>query len=191
MNSQLPNTKHQESTTSILDGVKAMEIALQTARQLHRRGAILRNDIDDFAGDLLLHVVRVWPKFDGNKSSDGTFLNSIMRRAAVSLLRKRYARKRNPGQCVSFDGVEGESFQTAVDFRLPTPTHHEDLADIRHDLEFAMDQMTDELRAYCALLMVMTRFEIVRMLHMSRYQVAARICEIRQHFEEMRLAEYL
>ncbi|HNO79220.1 MAG TPA: sigma factor [Phycisphaerae bacterium] len=168
-----------------------MEIALRTARQLYRRGAILRNEIDDFAGDLLLHVVRVWPKFDGNKSSDNTFLNSIMRRAAVSLLRKRYARKRNPGQCVSFDGVEGESFQTAVDFRLPTPTHHEDLADIRHDLEFAMDQMTDELRAYCALLMVMTRFEIVRMLHMSRYQVAARICEIRKHFEEMGLAEYL
>ncbi len=191
MNSQPPNTRHQESTTPVLDGVKAMEIALRTARQLYRRGAILRNEIDDFAGDLLLHVVRVWPKFDGNKSSDNTFLNSIMRRAAVSLLRKRYARKRNPGQCVSFDGVEGESFQTAVDFRLPTPTHHEDLADIRHDLEFAMDQMTDELRAYCALLMVMTRFEIVRMLHMSRYQVAARICEIRKHFEEMGLAEYL
>ncbi|HRX85789.1 MAG TPA: sigma factor [Phycisphaerae bacterium] len=174
------------------DALIAMATARVIARRLCRRGAIPRADVDDVAADLVLHAVRCWRKFNERRGSASTFISAIMSRAAISMLRARASTQRDFRRCKSLaDITNGDDEIAAFSPWALAAVNRPKAADLHHDIEVAVAQLPLELRAYCALLMVMTEHEIVRLLKVSRYHVATRVREIRRCFEAAGLDEYL
>lgn len=172
--------------------LKALAIARVIALRQHSRRLIRRSEIDDFAGDLVAHAVRCWPKYNRGKASAVTFLSFAMRLAAISLLRARHSAKRGQRRCVRLTDVESGDGQTPdTHMCMAVSAIHIHSVDLRLDLELVRAQLSDELDAYCALLEIMTPHEVVQLLRVSRYHVAARVCEMHQQFEAAGLREYL
>ena len=59
---------------------------------------IQSDEVEDFAQELLLHAIAKWSKFDYRRGRASTFLATIMRTGACSILRARNAQRRGGGR---------------------------------------------------------------------------------------------
>ncbi len=154
------------------------------ARQLAHRFEFLRQDRDDLEQELLLRLVRALPKFDARRGARKAFAQTVVARAAASLIRDRQVPQRHP-RCTRplaapgtvLDPDSEDRTEAAVDPSL-------DVAAVLADLPAAERRLAEHLQEGNVT-------EAARRLGLARSTVVCRVRRLRERFERAGLAPYL
>lgn len=173
-----------------------------TARELVREGTFPASDLDDVMQDLRLALVEQAGNFDPEKAAWSTFVKTVVRLAAISLRRRRYAACRAaPPDLVSLNVLcdDGDGEPAELGMTISEEEHrtglgldhvsHTEQVDLALDVQQATAGLSDELRAICELLQFHSISETARRLGLSRKKLQMRMEELRRHFREAGLAE--
>jgi len=160
------------------------------ARQLVGRFGFTKSDQEDIEQDLALHVLRKLGCFDPRRGSPNTFVDRIVQRRIISILRRRYAQRADYRRTVPLDEALRDADHgkcEPVDERAP----HADARDTAVDLAETIESLDVEARELCRLLMQESVAEAARRLALTRAQVRTRIARIRRQFGDAGLDIYL
>lgn len=169
------------------------------ARQLAGKAGLTASDVEDIEQDIRLDVLQRLPRFDPAKSNRHTFIAMVVRRCVASILERLRAEKRNCGRrpqslnapIRDAEGREVELSQTlASDARRPGRSE-EELRDLRADVQSAVASLPEHLRPWCKVFAELGIREASRELKVPRCRLQRFKSEIRSHFEESGLADYL
>jgi len=155
------------------------------ARQLVGRFGFTSADREDIEQELALHLMERMAQFDPRRSSGSTFIDRISQHKIASMLRGRYAQRRDYRRSVSLD--DDGTHQTIEPVTRCQPRANPDLA---IDMAHALESLDAELRKVCKLLEHVSIAETARRLGLSRTQARSRIAKIRMLLTGRGLDEY-
>lgn len=167
------------------------------ARQLCRRPGFSRSDQEVIEHDLLTDLHLRMPRYDPARAQCNTFIDRVIERRIISLLRYRFADKRDPRreECslndpvLDADGRVVDRHETTPDAARRWQRLHDleqDVADLRERLP------SDEHRRFMdALARGTTINAIAGELGISRRAAAKYFAELRQFSEDGGLRDYL
>jgi RNA polymerase sigma-70 factor (ECF subfamily) len=171
------------------------------ARQLAAKENFSPSDRDDIAQDLWLHLLERLEKFDPEKGTIFAFIQTVVERKTVSILRRHTAAKRDICRCSSLnlsiradDGTRMELASTiaenAPDPRLCQQTRHpQHRMEIAIDVESVVSQMPADLQELCERLKTHTLTEIAQETGIPRTTLYGRVRQIREFFEKSGFGE--
>jgi RNA polymerase sigma factor (sigma-70 family) len=173
-----------------------------TAKGLVSEGTFPPSDLEDVIQDLQLALIEQAGNFDPDKATWCTFVKTVIRSAAISLRRHRYAGRRSaPPDAVSLnallqdaDGQPAElgSLVSEEEYRTGRGqdfVSHTEQVELALDVQAVTDGLSDELREICELLKLHSVSEAARMMGMSRKKMLLRVEELRAHFRNAGLAD--
>lgn len=139
-------------------------------RRLVLSGAFREQDVGDLEQDLLLHLLAALRRRDPNREVEDRFLATVVARAAVTLLRRRYAAKRR--------GDVGPLVADVEDARA-SRWRTEQLEELRIDVAEVLAALPQGLRHQLAMLQSMSVSEVARALGIRRTTLADQLKRLR------------
>jgi len=140
---------------------------------------------------LALHLIEHMDQFDPEQGSRNTFLNRIVDRRIISILRQRFAQRRDYRRTVPLDEAmadqNGER-REPVDRRRACVDRSSDLA---IDLSDVIESLDGDTRHMFGLLMHESVAETARRLGLTRAEARTRIARIRKLLTDSGLEVYL
>lgn len=174
----------------------AAGIIRHKASRLCRRPGFSSDERHDLEHDLIAHLRERLPQFDPARAQLNTFVARVIDRKVVSMIRHRLAGKRSPFREMGSlsdmvqdgDGRTVERHQVMPD--RAGPAEHQ--RDLQHDIGEVLAGLPRSLRDVAvALGNDITINTISIQLNISRRAVVSRIAELRRHFEDAGLRDYL
>ena len=163
-----------------------VDCAIRTAQfEASRRvglSQIQPDEVEDFAQELLLHAIAKWSKFDFRRGRASTFLATIMRTGACSILRTRNAAMRGGGRAPYplDDHVAG---------RLPAK---EDQRDLRIDIPAALTELSEDHQALArSLVDAKSISAAARSVGLSFHVARARLQQLRDWLTDAGMEAYV
>lgn len=161
------------------------------AWQLVGKYGFTRSDREDIEQDLALHVIEHMGQFDPKRSSRSTFVDRIVNRRIISILRQRFAQRRDYRRCVALD--------EAIVNREDAPLKPEDqrrvrvdpTSDLAIDLHDAIESLEADTQHMCRLLMHEASAETARRLGLTPAEARTRVARIRRQLTDAGLEVYL
>ncbi len=169
-------------------------------KQLIKQGKFPTHMADDLVQELSLDFLLRRPKYDPTrKASRETFTVRIVRHKIASMLRARRAKVRDfrRNGCSLDESVDsGEGAPVArhetVDEQAGRDGRGcEDLHELTQDVHTVMDALPANLQRLCIQLQTMTVSEIARSSGLSRATIYESVQELRRHFREVGLGDYV
>lgn len=161
------------------------------AKQLVGHYGFTRSDREDIEQDLAQHLIEHMHQFDPRRSSQNTFLNRIVDRKRISILRQRFAQRRDYRMTTRIDDLatdaENDQFEP-VDQRIERVGSPSDLA---IDLAHASESLDGDTQHMCRLLMHESIAETARRLGLTRAQVRTRIARAHRLLTDQGLDIYV
>ena len=148
-------------------------------RQMVRRRQIGRSDEEDVQQEVFKRLLERLPALYARQDELERDVKRILRQSVCNQLRRRYASKRDPSNVTSIDRV-GEPAHVNCEFR-----------DFCSDLDDALNELTDQQRQLCELLLTEGISAAARKLDKPRSTVQNHVARVRQIFEDRGLREYL
>lgn len=148
-------------------------------------GAIRKGEEEDFAAELMLHILSVWDKFDPKRGTREAHINTVVSTRSVSLLRKRKARKRG-GARPTVDVEPGECSDPRTDGEAA-----ERQSDLKADLEVIMERLSPMQRRLVNRLMRDAVKPVADALGMPRSTLRGHCRRMRDIFQDAGLEDYL
>ena len=174
------------------------------ANQLVGHYGISRSGREDIEQDLIVHLLQRMDRYDPKRASERTFASRVVNHKIVSIIRHRRAAQRdNYRVACSIDeptvdehGLptdQGQTLASDTDRRLlrQTAGGAADTMDLSIDLRRVLDGLEPDLCRLCERLICESIAEIARTLGVSRDAIYRRIDEVRQHFTDAGLNNYL
>ncbi|MBX3385994.1 MAG: hypothetical protein KF768_05435 [Phycisphaeraceae bacterium] len=175
----------------------AIWLIARKARRLCRRRGMSLSDIEDIEQELRIHVELRLARWDSEKACQRTFIDRIIRRRLVSIIRYRFAEKRTPERedCSLNDPVLDESGRM-VDRHQTTPeaaSTRQRLQDLARDLADLRERLPSEThrRFMDALGRGGSVNSIGAELGLSRRAAARHFADLQRLFEDAGLRVYL
>jgi len=161
------------------------------ARKLVGTHGYTTSDRADIEQELALHLVHQMDKFDSTRSRWNTFVDRIVDRRIISILRHRLAQRRDYRRTVPFDqpmaDQNGERLEP-VDRRRARVNRSSDLA---IDLSDVIECLDRDTRHMFGLLMHESIAETARRLGLTRAEARTRVARIRKLLTDSGLEVYL
>jgi len=152
------------------------------AKRLSRSAGFCRSDFDDIAQELRLAIWRQQHRHDGKRTSFATFANRVMENHAISLVRRRRARKRGGGRSTVFLRHEPpDDMGTQLQRRV----------EMKADLGTALSSISSEVREVAELLNEHSLHSIGKRLHRSRRILHRQRRQLKRALEDASLRDYL
>jgi len=181
----------------------AWVVIRRKARQLVGRTGFTAQDREDIEQDLALRLLESLRSYDPAQGHRNAFVTAVVDRAAAKILRDRRTKKRNGGHVRSldtllraldwdkdeYDDVAHSFEESALVDRLPCGA--EERIDLREDLAAVLARLPAELRDLAERLKTQSLSEAARELGVPRTTLQRRVAQLRQHFEEAGLRDYL
>jgi len=168
-----------------------MKLIRVKARHLAGRHGFGKSDREDIEQDLALHVVRHKEEFDPSRSREHTFVTRIVDRKIISILRQRFALRRDYRRNVALgernDDQEDGRLQAVAERRARADQH----GDLAIDLANTLKRLDSHKQHLCELLMRESIAEAARRLGLTRAQLRTRIAHIRELLTDAGLGVYL
>lgn len=169
----------------------ASKLITHKARQLVGRFGFTRSDRAGLEQDLALHLIEHIDQFDPRRSSQNTFLDRIVNRRIISILRQRFAQRRdcrrNVGLTEAMVDQEDDRLEP-VDQRLARVDPSSDLA---IDLAHVIEGFDGDTQRMCGVLMHESIAETARQLGLTRAEARTRVARIRKLLTESGLEVYV
>ncbi len=178
------------NTNSILGEYATKLIRLKAQRLIGRYG-FTRSDQVDIEQTLALHLLEHADKFDPRRSSQHTFLNRIVNHMIISILRQRFAQRRDYRRSVALHDAmveQGDDRLEPVDQRRVRDDAPSDLA---IDLVHAIESLDGPTQHMCGLLMHKSIAETARQLGLTRGDARGRIAILRKLLTDTGLDVYM
>lgn len=181
----------------------AWVVIRRKARQLVGRAGFTAQDREDIEQDLALRLLESLRSYDPAQGHRNAFVTAVVDRTAAKILRDRRTKKRNGGPVRSldtllraldwdreeYDDVAHSFEESALIDRLPHG--EEEQVDLRQDLASVLEHLPADLRDLAERLKTQSVSEAARDLGMPRTTLQRRVDQLRQHFEEAGLRDYL
>lgn len=169
----------------------ASKLIKHKAKQLVGRFGLTSSDRPDIEQDLALHLIEHMDQFDPRRSSQNTFVDRITHRRIISLLRQRFAQRRDYRRGVAIDAAT----QDQEDDR-PEPVDRrrgrvDPPSDLSIDLDCVMESLEGDTRRMCGLLMHESIAETACQLGLTRAEARTRIARIRKLLTDAGLEVYM
>ncbi len=169
----------------------ATRYAKRKASQLAGHFGFSKSDRADIVQELLLDLVRRWPKYDPKRGEPEVFIRRVLWARVSTLIKQKLALKRQfDYEAATLDEEADEEVTTNFRTGLPRRIDQEH-ADLASDVTTVLAQMTAEERDLCERLQSQTLSEIARELGIPRSTLADRVQKLRSHFEDAGLQHYL
>lgn len=188
------------------DGIDAFteENVRAKVRRLIGKFGYTSGDREDLEQQVVASVLQGQGKFDPDKATRPTFISRLTDRAIASIIRERCAEKRDYRREVqatravercdeSNDANSSEAIteRAARSHRGAQPRSDQSHAELRLDLEVAMDSLPESHQKVWKLRVGHSIPKVAQMLGISERQVRKRISEIRRHCEALDLQDFL
>jgi len=172
------------------------------ARQLKRRPEFRSCSENDLFQELAAHFSRRLGAFDARRGSYAAFVATVVKNRARQLIQNARAKKRDDRRVCSLDrsvpiGGDGASLLAhgATEEHIYSRRHFRRMSDqsraeLRMDIETALESCPAALRKLARRLMWSSLSEIAAELHIPRSTLQYQLTKLRQRFEDRRLAEY-
>jgi RNA polymerase sigma factor (sigma-70 family) len=154
-------------------------------KDLRRRGVIRKDEIDDFASELMARLLSVWDTYDPARAPREAFVNIVVSSQSASLIRHKHAQKRR-GTTQSLDGVA----DLLVD-RAASQGRLQDNINLRIDLAGVMHLLTPLQRQLMDMLKRDSLAPIAEQMGIPRRTLRDQCARIREIFRDAGLEEYL
>jgi len=168
----------------------ASKLIKHKARQLVGRFGFTRSDHADIEQELALHLIEHMDQFDPRRSSLNTFLNRIVDRRIISILRQRCAQQRDYRRSLALN----EAMADYEDDRLEPVDQRrarvDPPSDLAIDLADAFKSLNGDTQHMCGLLMHESIAETARQLGLTRAEARTRIAHIRMLLTDLGLEVY-
>ena len=169
----------------------ATDYAKRKAKQLTGFFGFNKSDRADIVQDLLLDLVRRWPKFDPARGEPEVFIRRVLWARVATLIREKRAQKRQfeyEAEPIS-EEVEEE---VSVNFRTGLPLRiDQEYSDLASDVATVLAKLLPEDRDLCMRLQSQSLSEIASELGVPRSTLADRLQSLRSCFEDAGLQHYL
>jgi RNA polymerase sigma factor (sigma-70 family) len=168
-----------------------------TAKGLVSEGRFPRSELEDVIQELQLALIEQSGNFDPEKATWTTFVKTVVRLAAITLRRRRYAGRRSiPSDTISLNAAvkDADGKTSELGFLLSEEDYHRsrgrefvghtELVNRACDVQGVLDRLTDDQREICELLKEHPVSEVARLLGISRKKLQLRIDAMREQFRE-------
>ena len=175
-------TQATERTCNPID-TYAEERIRYRARCLRRAFGLNWHDEEDLRSRFMVRLLQAAGRFDPDKASWRTYLNRVLDREYRHLARELRTRSAHPEWCPArfSEMTNGDKPQCEHEFCDEPPPDRRD-ADLRLDIEAALESMPDLLRSICEELKHFTPTETARRLEIHRGLIYRLKPHIREHF---------
>lgn len=158
------------------------------ARKLIGKYGFRESDREDIEQDLTLALLTKLAQFDANKGKFPTFVRLVVERCVVDLIRERKAMARDYRRTESLEELSEE----VGDGNLTEPSYDDrEQHDLAIDLAEALAALPEDLRKIVEYLRDTPLTEAARRHGCSREVMRGMARQIRRHFAERRLDEYI
>ena len=154
-------------------------------RKYRLMGAVPRRECEDLASDVMVELVREWPRLDASRGNAEAFVNRVVQTRLVSLLRIRCAAKRG-GDRRHNDSLPHDLVDPRGAYRDWT-----DLSELRIDLEETQARLTPEQQSICDELRRNTVSRASELRGCPRRTLRDAVTRIRHSLRDRGLEEYL
>lgn len=178
-------------------------IIRRKAKQLIRLAGFTEADREDLEQDLLLRVVKSWPKFDPRIAHRNKFIKTVVVRCVANLVRDNRVAKRDPQRVVSLNVLieVGEERPTEwaqnigerdVDARLcPRSRDDDELVQLALDMADLIVTLPESDQTLLELRKTRTMQEVAEEMGVPRTTLNDRMRHIRRRFENAGMRVYL
>lgn len=168
----------------------AHSIIRRKARGIADRGGFTTQDLHDIEQELRLRLKESLAQFDPTQAHINAFITTVVERAAISIIRERWAQKRDSTGTQSLDVPTERGNVNA----LPDPRaggRDTRLRDFALDLEDVLAGLPEELRRLALRLKERNLRQIAHELNVPRTTLYRQIRRLRHAFEKAGLRNYL
>ena len=130
-------------------------------------------------------------RFNPTRSSKSTFVNRIVNRRIISILRHRYAQRRDYRRSVALDEAMANQEDSQLEPVNQRRAYADPPSDLAIDLAHAIASLDGDTRHTCGLLMHESIAETARRLGLTRAEARTRIAKIRKQFTDAGLEVYV
>jgi RNA polymerase sigma-70 factor, ECF subfamily len=174
------------------------------SQQLVGRAGLSESDIEDLKQEMWADLLRRFSWFESDRAKAETFIDRVLSNCVAAILRHQCGASRNyrrNGQSLSsetedIDGQTVELAQTLTedvhDLRTGSVTRPAlEQLELASDIQTVLGTMPAPLRELCQLLKTEQISVAASKLGITRHEANARLDQIREHFENAGLGDYL
>lgn len=162
------------------------------ARAIIRRKALLiarcdgftEKDLEDIEQELRLFLVKSLDQYDPGQGHINVFMTTVIERAKAMMVRDRWRKKRNSTGICSIHSLSSKR-------HFARPNLSADRFDLEQDLSDVLASLPAELRDLAERLQQQTIAQAAREMNVPRGTLMRRIEQLRRHFENAGLRDYL
>ena len=170
--------------------------------QLVARDDFTTSDREDIEQELWMKVLKAAPSFDRNRGYWNAFVTVVIDRRVASLIRDKYAGKRDYRRVRSLNfSIGGEDGTVELGETIGIreynarrgcwPRERDELEQLKQDVAAIIPTLQPDDRELCENLMKHSVSETARRMHVSRSTVHRALRRLRRRFERAGLHEYL
>ena len=171
------------------------------ARRLVGHFGFTRSDREDIEQDLVLHLLKQIPHFDSRRGSERTFIDRIVNRKVVSIVRGRLAARRDYRRLSSLNDValdeagqiveRVDTLPDDADRRIARDCAAPDARDLALDVLTVLATLDPESKRICDLVIAGTKRKTCENLGLSKSGLRDRVLKLREIFSAAGLRDYL
>jgi RNA polymerase sigma-70 factor (ECF subfamily) len=151
-------------------------------RQLWLQFDLSEHDKEDVHHDMVVELLQAMKRFNPAKAKRETFINRVLDRFVLYIMRQRCTRIRRPSDSpLGFEDVS-EGFQPCDNDPGQGETSEQDLRDLRLDLPEIIALLPDDLQRVCFVLQRTSGRAAAKELGIGKSTLYRAIADIRQHF---------
>lgn len=172
------------------------------AQQLVGKYGYTMIDRDDIEQNIYLRVLQSWPSYNEAEGHHHCFVTAVIERYVANIVRDRCAEKRYDGATILLSAPLSQSGGESLRVSHTLTNDSQDkrlgrrrrdatgLSQLRLDLLAAIASLPDDLQSIAELRKTFTITQIAEQKGVARTTVSGWFRKIRNHFEEVGLAEY-
>lgn len=171
------------------------------ARRLNGKYGFTKSDREDIEQDLAVFLLERRRRFDPRRGSERTFIESIVHRKVISMVRGRVAAKRHYCRTSSLNDAvldksghpreRGDVLARNADWRITRDRVLLGGRDLTLDVRTTMATLDPELNRVCDLLIAGTNKEAFEEMRLSRSALRDRVLKLREIFSVAGLQEFV
>ena len=174
------------------------------AQQLVGLAGLTKSDVDDLKQEMWVDLLRRFSWFESDRAKVETFIDRVLSNCAANIIRHRCGDGRDfrlegeslNGETADDDGQTIEFSQTLAedvhDLRTGSVTRSTtEQLEFASDVQSVLDKLPAPLRELCQLLKIEQISIAARKLGITRHEAYERLDEIREHFKNAGLDDYL
>ncbi len=179
----------------------AMTLIRVKARQLIGKYGFTRSDREDLEQDLSIFVLERMRHFDPRRGSDKTFIDRIVNRKVISIIRGRLAASRDYRRASSLNDAaldeegktveRGDTIPDDADRRIARGRDVPAAMDLALDVLTVLATLDPELKRVCDLVIAGTKKDASEKLGLSKSGLRDRVLKLREVFSSAGLRDYL